>query len=157
MTTTTTSSSYIEQKQTELFNELGVFFAFNDQQFKEGYENAKIEKPVRYVGVGHGMYCPKPNIDALIEGMKDIRENWKKDRKEKESVKLIFVGIDSWNRPVFKAKNERAYFGSVNELFSEEATEEEVLKKVDIFDLCYLGNSFGCEPMGTSVPDKYYI
>ena len=89
--------------------------------------------------------------------MKNIEKQWKKDRKGSKKVKLQFAGIDSWNRPVFKSPNEKAYFGDVNNLFNDEATEVEVLKKVTIYDLCYFGDHFGCEPMGTDVPDKYYI
>ncbi len=141
----------------ELFNELGVFWAFSNQQFNEGYEAANVEKPVKYVAFGGGAYCPAPNVTALREGLKEIRVNWAKEREKVEQVRLIYVGIDNWNRPVWKAPDLREYYGSVNELFSYEATEEEVLKKVDTYELCYMGDHFGCEPMGTSVPDKYFI
>ena len=153
----TTKKSYVQEKHSELFNSLGCFFAFNNDQFKEGYENAKIEKPVKYVSIGAGLLCPKPNVNALLDGMKNIEKQWKKDRKASKKVKLQFAGIDSWNRPVFKSPNEKAYFGDVNNLFNDEATEVEVLKKVTIYDLCYFGDHFGCEPMGSDVPDKYYI
>jgi len=107
--------------------------------------------------MGAGMYCPKKNIDNLLNGMDQIKKNWKKEREKTEQIKLVFVGIDSWNRPVWKAPDIKAYYGSVNELFNYGDTEETVLKKVDTYDLCYFGDSFGCEPMGSSVPDKYYI
>lgn len=154
----TTTKEYIEQKQTELFDSLGCFFAFNSEQFKEGLEKAGgFENTGRYSNVGHGLLCPSKNIKALMEGMDKIKSNWDNDRGQVEQVKLIFVGIDNWSRPVWKAPDKRAYYGSVNELFSYEATEAEVLKKVDTFGLCYFGDHFGCEPMGSSVPDKYYI
>lgn len=154
----TTTRDYIEQKNSELFAQLGIFFAFNKQQWEEGVEAAGgIETTGPYVNVGHGMLCPKKNIKALLDGMDEIKKNWQQDRQQVDQVKLIFVGIDNWNRPVWKAPDQRAYFGSVNELFNEDATEEEVLKKVDTFGLCYLGDHFGCEPMGSDVPDKYYI
>lgn len=154
----TTTRNYIEKKQSELFNQLGVFFAFSKSQFEEGLEKAGgIEKQGKYISVGHGMCCPKKNLDVLLDGMNEIKANWKKERGRVEQVKLVFKGIDNGNRPVWKAPDEKAYFGSVNELFSYEVTEEEVLKKVDTYGLCYLGNHFGCEPMGTDVPDKYFI
>jgi hypothetical protein len=149
--------NYISEKQTELFNELGVFFAFNKQQFNEGYKEAKVDKPVKYVSFGGGAYCPKPNVQALRDGLAEIKANWTKERQKVEQVRLTFVGVDDWNRPVWKAPDHKAYYGSVNELFNWEATEDEVLKKVDTYGLCYFGDHFGCEPMGSSVSDKYFI
>lgn len=65
-----------------------------------------------------------------------------------------FEGIDSWNRPVFKAVNKtgtRWYrYGAVDVLFDKGATENEVLAKVTTADLTYFGFTFGCEPMGES-------
>lgn len=154
----TTTRDYIEQKNSELFAQLGIFFAFNKQQWEEGLEkNGGIEKTGKYVNVGHGMLCPAKNLTALLEGMDKIKADWEKDRKQVDQIRLKFVGIDNWNRPVWKAPDQRAYFGSVNELFDYEATEEEVLKKVDTFGLCYFGDHYGCEPMGSGIPDQYYI
>jgi len=153
----TTKKAYVEKKHSELFESLGCFFAFSNKQFREGYDSAKVEKPVKYVQIGAGLLCTKPNVDALLDGMKNIEKQWLKDRKASEKIKLQFVGIDSWNRPVFRDPNEKKYFGDVCNLFGDDATEADVLKKVTIYDLCYFGEYFGCEPMGTDVPDKYYI
>lgn len=154
----TTTRNYIEEKQSELFKQLGVFFAFNKQQWEEGLEKAGgIEATGPYISVGHGMLCPKKNLNALLDGMEAIKKNWKQERAKVDQIRLKWVGIDNWNRPVWKAPDKREYYGSVNDLFDYEATEEEVLKKVDTYGLCYFGNHFGCEPMGTDVPDKYYI
>ena len=154
----TTTRKYIEEKQTELFNNLGCFWAFNNDQFKKGLEKAGgIEKTGKYVAMGSGLYCPKRNITTLLDGLDQIKKNWENDRKEVSKVKLIFVGVDSWNRPVWKAPDQKAYYGSVNELFDYDDTEETILKKVSTYDLCYFGEHFGCEPIGTDIPDKYYI
>lgn len=153
----TTKKEFIEKRHSELFDLLGCFFAFSNDQFNEGYEKAKIEKPVKYIQLKYGLYCPVPNVKKLLEGLDNIKKQWKKDRKKEEKIKLQFVGIDSWNRPVFKDPDKNEFFGDVNNLFDYSATETEVLKKVDIYNLCYFGSHFGCEPMGTSVPDKYYI
>ncbi len=63
---------------------------------------------------------------------------------------IKFRGIDGWGRPVFKAVVGNCFYGSTNRLFDDEATEEEVLEKVSEFDLCFFGNHFNCEPMGSS-------
>lgn len=147
-----------EQKYSELWDSLGCFFAFNDNQFKEGLTKAGgIENTGKYVACGRGLYCPKKNLEALILGMERIRKEWEEERKKTPQVRLIFKGIDSWNRPVWKAPDSPEYFGSVTQLFNWGTPEEDVLKLVSTYDLCYFGISFNCEPMGTSVPDKYYI
>jgi len=63
--------------------------------------------------------------------------------------KVMFEGVDSWNRPVFKSINNKNRFGSVDKLFSHDYTEANVLKEVTKADLCFFGTSFGCEPMGS--------
>lgn len=151
--------NFIQERQTALFNELGLFWAFSTEQFREGLEKVGgTEKRGKYVSVGSGGYCPKSNVTALHEGLAKIKADWQKERQKADQVRLVYVGIDNWNRPVWKAPDQdKAYYGSVNELFDCEATEAEVLKKVDTYGLCYMGEHFGCEPMGSSVPDQYFI
>lgn len=64
---------------------------------------------------------------------------------------ISFVGIDSWNRPVFKdIVSPHKYFGSVNTLFDDDAKEDEVVNyfKDSVSELEYFGAYFGCEPHG---------
>jgi hypothetical protein len=68
-------------------------------------------------------------------------------------VKVKFVGIDTWNRPIFTDGNKN-YFGSVDCLYQWNADENEVLngsggKKITEADLLYFGRSFDCEPWGS--------
>lgn len=70
---------------------------------------------------------------------------------------IKFEGIDDWNRPVFRAVNSNYRFGSVEILFPYGESEESVLKKVSEKHLCYFGNSFNCEPMGTGVENLKII
>ena len=93
----TTRKKYIEQKHTELFDSLGCFFAFNNEQLKEGIEKAGgIEVTGKYVAVGNGLLCPKKNVDALIEGMDNVKKQWLIDRKQVEQVKLKFMRCSGW-------------------------------------------------------------
>ena len=81
--------------------------------------------------------------------------NRKKQVKQKErkynmqTKKVIFYGIDSWNRPIFKAVGEKKFFGSTDKLFGYSAKIEEVLKEVTNKDLLYFGDEFDCEPCGS--------
>lgn len=70
---------------------------------------------------------------------------------------IKFEDIDDWNRPVFRAIKSNYRFGSVEILFPYGESEESVLEKVSEKHLCYFGNSFNCEPMGTSVENLKII
>ena len=64
---------------------------------------------------------------------------------------VMFYGIDSWNRPVFKDKNTKAFYGSLSKLFDYSVTKEEVENNIIESDLTYFGTFFDCEPDGASV------
>lgn len=69
----------------------------------------------------------------------------------KKIIKIKFYGIDSWNRPIFKAVAEKKFFGDTENLFGygEENKVIEFYSKGDnIKCLSYFGNSFDCEPLG---------
>ena len=75
-------SHYIQDKQTQAFNDAGAFFAFSNQQLDE----AKKEG-VKYASLGMGLICPVDNAKQLMtrldsiaqEGIaEDIKENGKK-------------------------------------------------------------------------------
>jgi hypothetical protein len=69
-----------------------------------------------------------------------------------KEILMAFVGVDYWNRPVFKDITKEEYYGSTDMLFSECAGEWEVINTVEVEDLVYFGNSFACEPMGIPCP-----
>ena len=75
-------TDYIEDAQTEAFNKAGAFFAFSNDQFNE-----KQVEGVKYVSVGAGLICPKPNVESLMKSLdethkagiaQDLAENGKK-------------------------------------------------------------------------------
>jgi len=72
-------------------------------------------------------------------------------------ITIKFEGVDSFNRPIFKDINSKDRYGDTDHLFDTEATEKEVLTKINIDDLCFFGKRFGCEPTGTPAGDLKYI
>ncbi len=82
--------------------------------------------------------------------------------KEKTII-IKFVGIDSWNRPVYKDVNTTIYYGSVHTLFPNKniapnntpAEINEYFKK-NIEELEYFGVQFDCEPNG-GMPAHYKL
>ena len=77
------------------------------------------------------------------------------NQEEKTIVKIKFVGIDDWSRPVYKMVGKQVYFGSTNRLFPDKrfapnGTIEEINQYFieNIEELEYFGRSFNCEPNG---------
>ena len=64
-------------------------------------------------------------------------------------IKIKFVGIDSWNRPIYKSINGKQYFGSIDTLFpfGEKEEAQEYIRN-NVKELVYFGKYFDCEPYG---------
>jgi hypothetical protein len=74
-----------ENKRTELFKEVGLFWAFSNEQFNEN--KTPLKEGEKYVSIGSGGYLPKSNYQKFKSGFKDIN-NWEKTQI-KNSKKLI--------------------------------------------------------------------
>lgn len=78
-------SNYIEQKQTDLFNKTGAFFAFSQKQLDE-----KKQDNINYVSCGSGLIAPKENVNQLINGLETIHaEGIAEDIKENGKPAII--------------------------------------------------------------------
>jgi hypothetical protein len=68
----------------------------------------------------------------------------------KKIIKVKFRGIDSHNRPIFKAINCNDYFGSVYYLFGKYEDPDKIVEffQYHLDKLVYFGSHFDCEPMG---------
>ena len=66
-------------------------------------------------------------------------------------TKVKFFGIDYWSRPVFKDIERERYYGSLEILFDDYATEDIVLQKVTETDLVYFGSTPDGDPYGDVV------
>jgi len=83
-------SDYTQAAQTEIFNELGVFFAFSNDQFKKGCEEVGATKDNKVCSFGHGGYVLSKNLDSLIDGLNEIHEKAiKKDLEENGAAGII--------------------------------------------------------------------
>ena len=144
----------LDKRQREELNEFeGLFFAFSNKQLEEGMLKVGLKEDdySAIVSIGAGGYLRKDRAQAFKDMFARHEEEKARMRKEQKTIKIKFKGIDGWNRPVFKSiEKPFTYYGSVDTLFDLDATEEEVLSKISEDCLCYFGNSFGCEPMGTA-------
>lgn len=78
-------SYYTQQPQTALFDELGAFVDFSNEQF-----DAAKKKGIEYVSLGMGMIVPKNNAKKLIERLEEIqKEGIKQDIAENGKEAII--------------------------------------------------------------------
>lgn len=71
-----------EDDTNRLFSTCGVFWAFSNEQFKEGANKNPLQEGEKYVDIGAGGFIPKHNLGALEQGMKDIEKTFKAQIKE---------------------------------------------------------------------------
>ena len=74
-----------EQKHTMLFNSVGLFWAFSEEQFATN--KTFLKEGDKYISIGNGGYLPKSNIDTFTNGI-EIITNWY-NKEIKANKKLI--------------------------------------------------------------------
>lgn len=74
-----------EAKHTELFNKVGLFWAFSDEQFAKN--KTPLEEGDKYVSIGAGGYLPKSKANDFISGMKEISKWYKKEVADNKKLR----------------------------------------------------------------------
>lgn len=112
-------------KMSELFDELGAFFAFSTSQFEESRKEGVI-----YAGGQGGLICPKDNFRKLYEGLEKIRlEKIELDLSENSMKEII-------RRELFN--HECFYTGEYDECFSALEGYPTSLEEVqEVYDYIY--------------------
>ena len=116
-------SELMQDKQTNLFNDTGAFFAFGTKQFKE-----KQVEGVRYTDAGGGLICPTEHYDRLASGLELIHVEAMKEDLELNGKEGIIKR---------ELSNHEAYYTmEINQTFSAikcyGITEEEILKVFNV-------------------------
>lgn len=70
-----------QDKLSELSNKVGLFWAFNREQFNEGMK-ANPSATGKYTSIGMGGYLPSGNVKDFASGMKTL-DNWFKNEKKR--------------------------------------------------------------------------
>ena len=69
-----------QAKHDELFEAVGLFWAFSSDQFNEGREKHPLAEGMKYLAIGAGGYIPGQHKQAYIDGM-DAIYAWEKQAK----------------------------------------------------------------------------
>lgn len=88
-----------EEKRSVMFKEVGLFFAFSDEQFAKN--KTPLAEGDKYISAGAGGYLPKSKVDEFIKKNKAITK-WEKD--EIKSRKLAREQI------AYELANHEAYY-----------------------------------------------
>ena len=88
-----------EVDTNNLMTSLGVFWAFSNKQFDEN--KTPLQEGEKYVDIGMGGYIPKHNVEALLDGMKEIENTFKKQVKENKQREAYIL---------YELNNHEAYY-----------------------------------------------
>ena len=136
-------------------------FAENGEEISEACCKAIIREAKKdsnfnyYITHVFDRYMPVENV---LNVLKEHTNESVNEEEKREVLPIKFVGVDEWNRPAFKPvdKTKKYYLTDVNNLFSENATEEEIKKfyadKKPLRDfITYHGYSLDDDPMGSKL------
>lgn len=65
-------SDYMDEEQTKLFDEKGVFFAFSKKQFEDGCKKVGATANNKVCELGNGIYCLSKNADYVTQEVENI-------------------------------------------------------------------------------------
>lgn len=111
-----------EEKQTQLFKECGLFWAFSNQQFAEN--KTPLKEGEKYVSIGAGGYLPKGNVDLFLNGMKEQDKWYKAEIKANKGARRANIAYEL-------ANHEAYYTGDILpalEALGSDYSRKEVLK-----------------------------
>jgi hypothetical protein len=108
-----------------LYINMGVFWAFSNSQFDEN--KTPLLPGEKYVSIGAGGYMPKHNVEALLQGSKDIHARAKQQIKDNKAREAHII---------YELSNHETYYtGDITnalDALGQDYTSEEVLKVFNV-------------------------
>ena len=86
----------MQDKLSAIFDELGVFFAFSDKQFKQGKKEKGIKDDEKIVSIHAGGYIPSKNAKAYIKKTNDLMVWLEKEVKKLNPEKVIDYELSNY-------------------------------------------------------------
>jgi hypothetical protein len=87
-----------EEANSVLFEKVGLFFAFNNEQFQAN--KTPLKEGEKYVSIVGGGYLPKGNYDAFQNGMKENEKTYKSVVKS-HNLRLKEIAYELANHECF--------------------------------------------------------
>jgi hypothetical protein len=108
-----------QSKNSELFEKVGLFFAFSNEQFAKN--KTPLKEGDKYVSIGAGGYLPKSNIGDFRNGLKEIEKWYRGEIKQNKSEKDEII-YELYNHECFYTGD----IATVVELFAGTYTEGQI-------------------------------
>lgn len=126
--------NYMEDKQTKLFEEVGGFFAFSEEQVVKGL-NGRSPKDI--VGMPGGFYLNKDMVNTYVDKIDLIWEEGIKEDFEENGAEGI-ICREFWNHETAYTGDENACLGALEPYIKRYPKDfsKEVIGEV--FNKCYL-------------------
>jgi hypothetical protein len=116
-----------QAKYDELFKEIGLFWAFSNEQFDEGAKKHPVDEGFKYCSIGSGGYFPGQNKQAWNDGMDAIRAWEKQATKEMKET-----NAETEKAILYELNNHEAFYSGeiddVVDLFEGVYTREQIRK-----------------------------
>jgi hypothetical protein len=128
-----TTYGEIKQKHENAYNKImedsGVFWAFSNEQFKEGIEkikaSGKINPGEKVARIPAGGFVPSKNADAMIKLLKEANDIKKKELKAAKDAKESAILYELNNHECFYNGNN---LDTVAEIFEDIYTMDDIKK-----------------------------
>jgi hypothetical protein len=114
-----------QAKYDQLFDKIGLFWAFGDDQFDEGKQKHPLTEGQKYCSIGAGGYFPGQNKQAYTDGMDTITAWAKIARAELKANKE-----EAEQAILYELKNHECFYSSeideVIDIFKGIYTREQI-------------------------------
>jgi hypothetical protein len=110
-----------QEKNSQLFNKVGLFWAFSDKQFEES--KTPLKEGDKYVSIGMGGFLPKSNVEAFKSGLEEIQK-WYNEEIKKNKAEKAEILYELYNHECFYTRD----ISDVVSMFAGIYTEEQIIK-----------------------------
>jgi hypothetical protein len=110
-----------QNKNSELFNKVGLFWAFSNEQFNTS--KTPLKEGEKYVSIGAGGYLPKGNVDELLKGLEEIKK-WYNGEIKKNKAEEAEIIYELHNHECFYTND----ITDVVEMFKDTYSEDLIIK-----------------------------
>lgn len=84
------------EAHNKLCTDCRVFWAFSNEQFKEGIAKANLAEGEKVVDIGYGGYIPKSEVERFIQGQKEIEKAFKIAMQDHEA-RIAHITYELYN------------------------------------------------------------
>jgi hypothetical protein len=109
-----------QNKLSELSEQVGLFWAFNTEQFIEG--KTKYPTTGKYTSIGMGGYLPSENVTKYLAGLKTLSQWYKEAKKQVNKEEAILYEL--YNYECFYTGDITDAYEALSDTYTKEEVQE---------------------------------